>query len=61
MPRSDRRIFNFRLSERGHTWLDDLVAETGTDKSTVARLALVVARRHEAELKLLLKERTEEA
>lgn len=58
---TEPRVYTaFRCSPVGRTWLDDLVVtEKAPDLSTVIRTALAVAKRHEAEVKMLLRERNE--
>jgi hypothetical protein len=55
MAKQRRRLFNFYLAESGHEWLNDLSGETGTDKSTIVRLSLALARQHEKELRQLIR------
>lgn len=55
MARSER--IAFRTTEKAKQWVDDLAANyPGVTASDVARHALVVARRHEAELKKQIEE-----
>lgn len=53
-----RRHVTFRVGPGGYDWLETVVLELGRgcDRSMVLRAALAVARRHEAELKTILKE-----
>lgn len=48
--------FTFRVATKGFDWASDLAEELGTDRSVVARAAFAVAKRHEPELKQLIKE-----
>lgn len=51
-----RAHVTFRIGARGKDWVETLMLETGADKSTVLRAALAVAKKHEPELKHLIKE-----
>jgi hypothetical protein len=48
----------FRIAPKGKEWLDDLAHQHRVDRSTVLRIALVVARKHETELRRLLEDVT---
>lgn len=62
MPRgSPRTLVAVRLAPAGLTWLDETATTTSTDRSMVLRAALALARKHEAELKTILKTARETA
>lgn len=52
--RMKREPFTVKLGTNGRQWLEDLAADTETDRSTVARAAFALARRHEPELRDLI-------
>lgn len=61
MPRQkgEARVFvGFRCKPASRKWLDELADSHDLELSVVIRAALAVAKRHEPELKLALKEQT---
>jgi hypothetical protein len=57
-PSTGRVHVTFRVTSKGFDWISDLSEELGVDRSVVLRTALAIAKRHEPELKLALKEQT---
>lgn len=58
MPRGEpRELVAFRLSPTGKGWLDELSATHNVDRTEVFRAVMAVAKTHEKELTLLIKER----
>ena len=52
-----RRIHTaFRITEHAATWLDSLAADYRLKRSVVMRACLAVARKHEAEVRRVLKD-----
>jgi hypothetical protein len=60
VPRmADPRVHvSFRVSQKGFDWAHDLAEEERVDRSLVLRLALVVAKQHEKELRDLIRSQT---
>lgn len=58
MPSDPRVHVTVRLGTKGFDWLGELADSLDVDRSAVIRAALAVAKRHEPELKLAIKEQT---
>lgn len=61
-PKGEPRVYTaFRCKPASRTWLDDLATKNGLDLSSVIRAALAVAKSHEPELNVTLKEMKEQS
>jgi hypothetical protein len=61
-PKGEPRVYTaFRCKPASRAWLDELAESNDLDLSAVLRAALAVAKSHEPELKMTLKEMKEQA
>lgn len=55
---AEKKPYTVRLGHVGRSWIDTIATETGANLTVITKACFAIARRHETELRALIREMT---